>query len=258
MHLYIINLDRRPDRFCAMAAQLMALGVRGTRVSALDAMQTPKTQLQRRFRRGPLGDISSGDMACTLSHLRALRQFLRTDDSHAVICEDDILFSGDAGRFLSDAGWIPAGIDLVKLERFGPDHQHIVAADWRDAGGRKLGRLLSKHCGGGAYIVSRRTARMVLDWSEDRIFLPIDHLLFNPNNSPLFHELEPWQLAPAVARQRDMADSDIDRTRKQECPDGIRYAWREMLRGYYEARRLPAQMRELLAQRATFTPMSFL
>ena len=73
----------------------------------------------------------------------------------------------------------------------------------------------------------------------------------------VFEPALPGWRAPAIAQQKDMLDSDIDRTRKHERPEGLRYAWREMIRGYYEVRRLPSQMRELLTQRATFTPMSF-
>ncbi len=47
-------------------------------------------------------------------------------------------------------------------------------------------------------------------WRCRRFNLPVDHLLFNPNNSQMFADLKPWQLLPAVARQQDFVGDKSD------------------------------------------------
>jgi len=89
--LYYINLDRRVDRRQHMETMLSSAGIEGTRISATDGSQ-------------PLGDLidmpngfsirlTPNEMACTISHLRAIHTWLTTSDSDcALICEDDLSF----------------------------------------------------------------------------------------------------------------------------------------------------------------------
>jgi glycosyl transferase family 25 len=83
--------------------------------------------------------------------------------------------------------------------------------------------------------------------------LPVDHLLFNPNNSPLFAQLSPWQLLPAIARQEQFlgapknGSSDIEATRLHLRAFSPRYALRELVRLGYDLRLLPRQAAALLA-----------
>jgi len=51
--------------------------------------------------------------------------------------------------------------------------------------------MLSRHTGAAAYILSRAAAQLLL--RQTRFDLPVDHLLFNPNNYRLFESLHPWQ-----------------------------------------------------------------
>jgi glycosyl transferase family 25 len=253
MRTFLINLRRRTDRRTAVVGQLRSLDIAFTLVDAIDAQHIPADSLAYRFSSaGPLGSIASGDKACMLSHLRALEMFLETGEPYAAILEDDIALSPHSREWLRDARWIPSGIDLVKLERFGPPSQCIVAADPMPVQDRCLIRLLSKHCGAASYIVSRYAAREILRHGERKMTLPIDHLLFNPNNSPLFETLMPWQLLPALCEQQVVVGgaTDIGMTRRSERPHGLAFARREIIRAYYEFRRLPSQAASILAGRA--------
>ena len=106
-----------------------------------------------------------------------------------------------------------------------------------------LGRMLSRHTGAAAYILSRGGVELLL--RERRFDLPVDHLLFNPNNSPLFANLSPGQLVPAIARQED-AKSDIEGTRKGLRVFGWTYINRELVRFGYDLKLLPRQLAALL------------
>jgi len=85
--VYVINLDGQPERWDVMEESLKYWEVENyTRISAYDG------------REDDLGDIikgrypdqmSSGEVGCTTSHLKALKEFLKTDAPCALIIEDD-------------------------------------------------------------------------------------------------------------------------------------------------------------------------
>ena len=85
--VYVINLDGQPERWDVMEESLKYWEVENyTRISAYDG------------REDDLGDIikgrypdqmSSGEVGCTTSHLKAIKEFLKTDAPCALILEDD-------------------------------------------------------------------------------------------------------------------------------------------------------------------------
>jgi glycosyl transferase family 25 len=136
---------------------------------------------------------------------------------------------------------------VVKLEHYGPPGQRVLLTDMRAAGPDfQLGRMLSRHTGAAAYILSRPAAELLL--SQTRFDLPVDHLLFNPNNSLLFARLRPWQLLPAIARQEEFVGekSDIENTRVGLRSFGLTYAKRELVRFGYDLKLVPQQISALL------------
>lgn len=248
MQIYLINLDRRKDRLEAMQAQAVRLGLRMERVQALDAATADPDSVNRWFApSGPLGEIPAGDKACLLSHRAAWDRFLAGNEPYAMFLEDDVRLSKVSGTLLMSYGWIPRDIDVVKLEHYGPLGQRVLVADFRKLpGGFGIGRMLSRHTGGAAYVLSRKAAALLL--AEKRFYLPVDHLLFNPNNSNLFDQLSPWQLLPAIARQREFVGekSDIEKTRRSHRRFSINYVVRELVRFGYDLRLLPRQIGAVL------------
>ena len=246
MRIYLINLARRPDRLAAMLRQAGGLDLE--RVEALDAAQAEPGALDPWFEEGgPLGEIPKGDKACLLSHRRAWELFVAGTHSHAVFLEDDVRLSKSASALLAGSDWIPQNVGIVKLEHYGPHGQRVLLTDLR-AGPPpfQLGRMLSRHTGAAAYILSRDAAERLL--RETRFDLPVDHLLFNPNNSRLFARLNPWQLLPAVARQQEFVGekSDIESTRVKLRSFGLTYAKRELVRFGYDLKLLPRQIAAVL------------
>lgn len=248
MRTYLINLARRGDRLAAMNRQAGLLGLALDRVEAVDARTAKSAEIERWFASGgPLGEIPLGDKACLLSHRLAWERFLATSDSHAAILEDDVRLSPDARTLLADDGWVPADVAVVKLEHYGPIGQRVLLRDLRGVGDHgQLGRMLSRHTGAAAYILSRPAAELLL--AETRFDLPVDHLLFNPNNSKLFARLSPWQLVPAIARQQDFvgSKSDIETTRVGLRALSFSFARRELVRFGYDLKLLPRQVAALL------------
>jgi len=256
MRIYLINLERRKDRLQAMEDQAHGLGLVQERVTAVDAGTVERGVLDRWFAvGGPLGEIPAGDKACFLSHRAAWEKFIASRQPHAVFLEDDVRLSRVAAAMLGSDGWIPAGVQVVKLEHYGPPGQRVLLADIHAVGEDfRIGRMLSRHTGAAAYILSRAAAQMLL--AQQRFDLPVDHLLFNPNNSRLFARLEPWQLLPAIARQTEFVGekSDIEKTRAGLRAFGWTYARRELVRFGYDLRLVPRQIAALLSG-AKFVPV---
>ena len=83
--VYYINLDRRPDRRSEIEAEFAAYGLRAERVAATDG--------KRVFAAVDCapGNLRAAETACSVSHLRAIRQWLETGAGDcAVIAEDDL------------------------------------------------------------------------------------------------------------------------------------------------------------------------
>jgi glycosyl transferase family 25 len=112
--------------------------------------------------------------------------------------------------------------------------------------------MSSRHTGAAAYILSRHAAELLLAIS--RFDVPVDHLLFNPNNSKIFARLKPWQLLPVVARQQDFVGekSDIEGWREGLRKFDLTYAKRELIRFGHDLKLLPGQIGLLATGRAKF------
>jgi glycosyl transferase family 25 len=258
MRITLINLARRPDRLAAMTAQAQSLGLALTRQDAVDAKTADPAAIDRHFAAGgPLGLLPRGDKACALSHRAAWAAFHAGGDAHGAFLEDDVTLAPDAARLLADASWLPAGADVVKLEHFGPESQRVLVGPGRDIGGGfAVAPLLSRHPGGAAYILSRRAAEILL--ALPRFNLPVDHLLFNPNNSPVFAALKPLQLLPAIARQQGYGGdaSDIAAWRAPLRAFNAAYVKRELVRFGYDLKLLPRQAAQLLTGKARLARIS--
>lgn len=234
-----------------MAAQLNGLGLAFRRVPAFDAEAVSERWLDRHFTaKGPLGVVPKGDKCCALSHKRAWSAFLETNDTHAVIFEDDVALDVTAGRLLARSDWIPSGVDILKLEHFGPEGQRVLL-------GKRIGiepdravrEILSRHPGAAAYVMSRAAALKLLAF-EAPWPVPVDHLMFNPNVSALARELHPWQLMPVIARQTPElgGTSDIKQYRDEQRHWSLTYLRRELRRAYNDLRFLPGQVAMALSR----------
>tara|TARA_B110000503_G_C7153135_1_gene416071 strand:+ start:2285 stop:2980 length:696 start_codon:yes stop_codon:yes gene_type:complete len=77
---YVINLDRRPDRFIAFEKNFMGTNFVVNRVPAVDGGHLPPNI------NSPL---SSSQQACWLSHLKVIDMFIESEEEHCLVFEDD-------------------------------------------------------------------------------------------------------------------------------------------------------------------------
>lgn len=84
--VWVINLDRRPDRLSKVSAQLSSIGVKNwNRITAVDG--------KKKF--PDLNSVASGSIACNFGHLSGIFSGLSTDAEAIMICEDDLEFLAD-------------------------------------------------------------------------------------------------------------------------------------------------------------------
>ncbi|WP_082434474.1 glycosyltransferase family 25 protein [Devosia sp. A16] len=227
MHVYVINLARRPDRRAFMQAQADRLGLSFDYIDAVDA-QSPTANLSEiEVRSGAYGRISNGDLACTLSHRKFWRTFLETGEPYAVVLEDDAILANDSGQFFADVSWIPADAAVVKLERYGRPRPIVMDRKTQPAHARRVGRFYGKCAGTAGYVVSAAGARILLDATAS-VDDPIDQMMFNPGRSALFSRLAPYVLEPAICEQEQVAVPSDIRGRRQSSRGGLQGALNEL------------------------------
>lgn len=258
--VYVINLDRRADRLERMSAHLQSRGVAFIRHSACDATTAPDARIDGVIAEyGPLGRLGRGDRACTVSHTEAWAAFLDSPATHALFLEDDIFLAADLAPCLAQSAWIPPDCHAVKLEKFNEGVSRLLmgAQVGQTPTGRALYPMLSRHVGGGAYILSRKGAEIALS-RRGQMRVPVDHFLFNDTVSPVFARLRPAMTVPAMATQRAYAyNSDIAKFGHAVRPTGWRRMIQKLRRGANEINQAPRQIWQWATGRGRIIDVAF-
>lgn len=194
--VFIINLDHRPDRLADILQKLDCLGIDAARITAIDGATLD--------REGPL---STGEVACLMSHCKALRAFLDTNKPAAMVLEDDVEMSSDMASLLRGIDWWPERTCLIKLDNPSGKARIMGRSRGTTPTGRDLHQIVLSQAGGGAYLVNRLAAWTVVNACQDPI-LPIDVVLFDLPRSRAARKMRPLQVLPAMATH-DHEGSDI-------------------------------------------------
>jgi glycosyl transferase family 25 len=207
MKIYLINLDRNPERLAHMREQLN--GVAFERISAVDGSKiSPTTSGLSRF-----------ELACLESHKLAWRQFLNGPEGCACFLEDDLHVWPSFAALTGSGSWIPPDAHSVKLDTY---LQKVELGEKQVAvGNRQIARLYSRHQSSAAYILTREGAVRYLDLIASAP-LPADYALFPRHPRRL--GLHIYQLCPAIAIQDHLLEPNQGRqafTTAMAANDGI-------------------------------------
>lgn len=209
----VLNLDRHTERLATLGAALDAQGITWSRFAAIDASNVSDEDLDRMVAvSGPIPRMPRGARACTAGHMKMLAQIADGPDDFTLILEDDAEVSPHLRTVLEDL--LERGsFDILNLNRQAPTKRPqkklIVGSKARDFGeSGEVRDLVGIHYGTAGYLVSRSAAGQIISVCP-RPNMPIDHVLFNPNISPLFGRIRIEQLFPALVRPSEGLTSSI-------------------------------------------------
>jgi glycosyl transferase, family 25 len=222
IRVYVINLDRAPDRLVAMESQLRSFPMAHERISASDAANVTKEmmsavaapRLGRLFRNmsgyhrseesspamfwPEIGRyLVAGEIACYLSHVRALQTFLASDADHALILEDDVEIDADIVDVLSVIGGLQQRPRIVKLEglQASRDVHYPVAS----IGPRDILMMFKPTTGAAGYYINRAGAAVIVSRALP-VREPFDAFL----RQYWLHGVEVLEARPFPVRQRPL------------------------------------------------------
>jgi glycosyl transferase family 25 len=175
--VFLINLDRSPDRLAAASRHFFDAGIPFQRVAGFDASkedvslceidQTAFTKIHgRKF-------IRKGEIGVYQSHLRAMNSFLESDKDFAIILEDDVLPLAHALNSIEQLIAWEADWDIVPLFHFhsgGP-----VTLKHSDS--LKLTVHLAHISSAAAYMINRHAAQVLIKHMAVQRAC-VDHALF--------------------------------------------------------------------------------
>jgi len=188
-HIYCINLDDKTDRWESMETQFKYWEIENyTRVSAYDDREDDLGSILK----GRYPDnMSSGEVGCVTSHLKALKEFLDSDEKCALIMEDDCDINTASFWPFSWKDFfckIPYDYDVVQLAIINPAQVNV-----------KMHRRFVNDFSTACYLINRRYAQKLLDlhtrgdkYKLDNGVKPravADDLIYNSGNTfaiPLF------------------------------------------------------------------------
>ena len=168
--VYLINLDRSPDRLSFMQEQADRIGFDVIRIAAIDGTAKLPIWMRDQFMRDAkiASPMTPGEVGCYASHLFAYRNILDDGQEAAVILEDDSLLADDFPQ---------AAAAAIRAARGGWDIIHLTST--RECvpvaslgNGRSLVRYSRLPMRAAAYVISRQGAKKLLRSCERR--RPID------------------------------------------------------------------------------------
>lgn len=202
MKIFVINMDRSPERLQHFREQADAVGVEFDRLPAVDGRALSQgevdSQTDPKFEFKPLSRAEFGVFS---SHRNAWRQLVESSEPCTAVFEDDVLLAPELKDALQAIENLSEAFDVIKLET---TFRKVVIERSSIAAGSdvQLHRLLTWHGGAAGYVVSRSGAQKLLNLLS-RIADPVDQVLFNPL-SRICKSLNVLQAIPALCVQNDI------------------------------------------------------
>jgi glycosyl transferase, family 25 len=178
INVYVINLDRSPERLAQISKRLANLQIPFERVAAFDASKSDLSlfQIDRRTFAKVHGrnSIRDAEIGCHQSHVNVLNSFMRSDKQFAVVFEDDIHVGEGLSATLDQLKEWHADWDIVPLFHWHRGTPICVQQSDNCA----LNVFLTAVTSSAAYVVNRHAAKTLLDHMQIQTAC-VDHELFD-------------------------------------------------------------------------------
>jgi glycosyl transferase family 25 len=249
--IWVINLDRAPQRLQRVREQLDALGLPFTRLAAVDARALAPAQRaaldEATYRRRHGMTPVWGELGCYLSHVEVMRAFLAGGWRAALVLEDDVLLHDTLPAVLRGLLARPGRWDMVKLSAVHRGTPVAVADLAPQAPGHRLAVMLSRVTGSSAYLINRAAAQAYLREPGPGgggllpMQLPYDHVFDQGWRFGLKVRL----VTPTPCTHDDRIASTIDGSPGTAPAGGTAGAGAAPSRKFHWAQRLPAYLYRL-------------
>ena len=242
MKCFVINLERATERRTHCENLFAQSQLELVLVPAVDGktLNEPFPNYSDRGYRLCHGKRTNpNQVACYLSHLKAMSMLVETGDDYGIIMEDDVQFGPDLSDIVEKA--ILARPEVGCLRLAGRRNSKPVITDRLDDK-HQLGIDLTRQTGSGCYLLSRETAKAMLEKMPPMI-VPIDHSFDRDWRwSGLTMRVIPFPAGQKANPGTSFnADQESDR-----LPSFQRYLTVFPFRAYNESRRFFYRLRTLL------------
>lgn len=181
-NVWVINLDKRLDRWETCKMRLNNIGIKPKRYKAVDAKTPEFVQFYNRI---PSPKISDGEVACYISHKKLWKLIYEQGLPYVLIFEDDLIFSSNFGKNdILSAISHSIGFNVIFLGHSGSTKPHqFFNKEYIFSNPITLpGSAYCMH----AYIISRPAIEFLLA-QPDNFTKPIDeHLYYYCHNNLCF------------------------------------------------------------------------
>lgn len=198
--IYLINLNRATGRLAAMQKKINDLGLSFERIEAVDGRAMSSEQKHAfAIVRPRANGWSPGAIGCFRSHYQAWTLIAKGEEDFGVVFEDDVHISAKLPELLARIDRHLNDFDVLRLE--GTKHRLLLnGANTIAAEGFKLMEVKSESWGAGAYILPRKTAKLLLAEPTTR-HSPVDFFLFDKGTSAVARRHRVYQTVPALCVQ---------------------------------------------------------
>lgn len=206
MKLFLINLDRNPNRLAHCVKAFSDVSLTFERVPAVDGKILDNIFIESIEFNKSWPNPNNSEIGCFMSHRICWEKLVDSEDGYAAIFEDDIFLSEDSYKYLRDCSWIPKDVGLLRLETY--NTRGYFHRWWKKLVlDRMIWKCQSFQPGTGGYIISREVANQLLSTNKNYIPAPIDHFLFDPKCSAVA-QVDAYQLVPALCIQEAVLSPD--------------------------------------------------
>jgi glycosyl transferase family 25 len=218
---YVINLDTADVRWAHMREAFAGIPLELVRVPAVAGknMSLPLPEFdEEKFRRRRGRKTNIFEVACYLSHVKALHAFLDSGESHALICEDDLYPRPGLVTVLQRLTSPAERWDMVRLSGLKLGKPVRIAGLCERY---SLAVPLHRFKGTGAYLVNRKAARALVDGLLP-MWLPYDHAL----DREWAFGFRTVSVAPfPISQTEEEFASDIQGGAGRHLPKSVRWRW---------------------------------
>ena len=212
--VFVINLDKSPERMATISKRLDKLdipferisGVYGADLSEEEIAKYYCTKLNKKNYRRPLG---LGEIGCYISHIKSWQTIVDRQLHCALILEDDIVIEDGLAELASELGKSSDTFDIVKFFNKKTNPKIVDSVDFTSK--YKLCRFKKIPIGNYAQLISLSGAKKLLK-AYEKFGRPVDEDIQHWWES----DTNVLGVLPSVVRPNDGAKSDIDSQGKRK------------------------------------------